>query len=92
MSLDVVLTIPGAQLPVDQERICVRDAGQTKSISRAEWDARSPDREPVTVHAAHATTDTVYHATITHNLGAMARAAELAAAGVTRTAPVPDMR
>ena len=75
MSLDVYLTLPGqSQDPDHEPRIFIREGGQTKQISRAEWDARYPDREPVT-----ATPDeedaTVYTANITHNLNTMAQEA-----------------
>ncbi len=77
MSLDIYLTIPGAQLPVEQDRIYIRADGQTKPISRAEWDARHPGQVPVTVHYDYDTTDEVYTANITHNLSEMARHAGL---------------
>jgi hypothetical protein len=77
MSLDISLTLPGAQLPVPLEQIWIRAQGQTRQISRAAWHQRHPEREPVTLTPTHATTDEVYHANITHNLGAMAAAAGL---------------
>lgn len=70
MSLDVYLSIPGCQSPTRQV-IFVREDGQTKEISREEWDRLYPGREPVTVD----TTDEVYSANITHNLTDMADAA-----------------
>jgi hypothetical protein len=69
MSLDVYLTLPGVQATTE-DRIYVREEGQTKVITRAEWDARFPDREPYVVAASD--TDSVYTANITHNLGRMA--------------------
>lgn len=72
MSLDVCLTVPGVQHSTE-DRIFIREDGQTKAITRAEWDARGEDREPVT-----ASTDDggeVYTANITHNLNRMAREA-----------------
>jgi len=77
MSLDVMLTIPGARIPVEEDRIFIREDGQQKSLTRAEWDARYPGRAPVTVHDGRETTDEVFTANITHNLGEMARQAGL---------------
>lgn len=54
-----------------REVIFVREDGQTRSVSREEWDELYPGREPVTVQTA----DTVYEANITHNLNRMAEAA-----------------
>lgn len=75
MSLDVYLTKPGTHgdsfvVP----RIFIREAGQTREISREEWDQKFPGAEPVTVENENAT-DEVYSANITHNLNAMADAA-----------------
>jgi hypothetical protein len=71
MSLDVYLTLPNAQQQSTGSGIFIREDGQTKEISRAEWDARYPDREPITV-LADFEDDSVYSANITHNLGKMA--------------------
>lgn len=74
MSLDVYLTttqpVPVTSDPV----IYYREAGQNKALTRAEWDARFPEREPIT---GPVDPTQVYHANITHNLIAMAKAAEL---------------
>jgi hypothetical protein len=78
MSLDIFLTMPGAQIPVAPARIFIREDGQTTAITRAEWDARHPGTEPVTLRAdPRATTDQVYTANITHNLAEMAQHAGL---------------
>lgn len=53
--------------------IFVRENGATREITRAEWDAAFPGREPVIVE--HAEVDYLYSANITHNLGAMAEEA-----------------
>ena len=75
MSLDLYLELPGQPQPPDPEpRIFIREDGQTKRISRAEWDAKYPEREPVTVTPDKEET-TVYHANITHNLNTMAQVA-----------------
>lgn len=73
MSLDVYLTLPDAQ-PDVVENIFVREGGQNRRITRAEWDARYPDTEPFTVAALE---DEAYHANITHNLTTMAHEAHL---------------
>ncbi len=76
MSLDVSLTVPEA-LPVDPTpQIWIREGGQQKTITRAEWDARHPGHAPVAL-TPPAETHTVYTANITHNLNVMAGAAGL---------------
>lgn len=72
MSLNVYLNLPGAQT-THETRIYIREDGQTKAISRTEWDARFPDREPAIVESGG--DGQVYSANITHNLGRMAQAA-----------------
>lgn len=68
MSLDVFLNLEGTN--VLHVGIPIREDGQMKRISRAEWDERYPDREPI---APAPTVDTrVYSANITHNLNRMA--------------------
>lgn len=76
MSLDVYLEIKGAQdfLFLSEPLICIREDGQTKRITREEWERRFPDREPVTVTPPR-DDDIVYSANITHNLSKMAREA-----------------
>jgi hypothetical protein len=73
MSLDVYLTLPGVQVQIEQPRIFIREDGQNKEISRADWDARFPDREPYTVTPEDS--ETVYSGNITHNLSKMANEA-----------------
>lgn len=70
MSLDVYLTLAGVQ-DDPHERIYIREDGRTKEITRDEWDARFPGREPVSVKS-HASDSRVYSANITHNLNRMA--------------------
>lgn len=69
MSLDVYLTLPHPQDDT-RGRIFIREDGQNKEITRAEWDARFPDREPFTVSSSD--DGEVYSANITHNLNKMA--------------------
>lgn len=76
MSLDVYLTMKGVQNLDGGEHIFIREDGQNKEISRAEWDERFPGREPV-VAILDSDDDTVYSANITHNLNKMAREATL---------------
>ncbi len=76
MSLDVFLET-AERNPLGQNgepHIFIREDGQTKQISRGEWDRRFPGREPVTIEE-DAEDFCVYTANITHNLGAMADAA-----------------
>lgn len=79
MSLDVYLEIEGNKdvQPLDGgEHILIRDNGQTKEVSREEWDKLYPGREPVTVTFPDGT-DTVFDYNITHNLNRMADVAGL---------------
>ncbi len=73
MSLDVYLNIPG-HVPTKSSGIFIRDGGQTREISREEWDKLHPDIDPVTVETSNTH---VYSANITHNLGKMAKEADL---------------
>ena len=77
MSLHVYLTLDTHRHgEAERKAIFVRENGATKEITREEWDARYPGREPVTVTLGGDREDnTVYSANITHNLGAMAAAA-----------------
>lgn len=74
MSLDVYLTQKGVQNLESGPRIFIRENGQTKEISRAEWTERYPGREPVAVELP-TDDETVYDANITHNLNKMANEA-----------------
>lgn len=78
MSLDVYLFLEGATHHFDSApQIFIREDGQTKRISREEWDARYPGREPVVVIPTDEKDTCVYHDNITHNLNTMAKEAEL---------------
>ena len=70
MSLDVYLEMEGVEKSVSVERIFIREDGQTKEISLAEWQERFPGREPFAVETDD--DETVYSANITHNLNKMA--------------------
>lgn len=74
MSLNVYLT-SGANTK-SGSGIFVRENGQMKEISRAEWDERFPGREPIIANPIIANQDEggdeVYSANITHNLNRMA--------------------
>lgn len=74
MSLDVYLRLPGTA-PRPTSGIFVREDGATRELTREEWDARFPGREPVVANMTDDTDTTVYDANITHNLGKMADAA-----------------
>lgn len=95
MSLDVYLRLPGGTHQHDA-RIFIREGGQTREISRAEWDERYPGREPFTLLPG--ATDEVYSANITHNLNQMAEAAGIYYAlwrpeviGITRAEHLIDL-
>lgn len=71
MSLDVSLTVPGANRQT-QPGIFIREDGQTREISAEEWNRRFPGRDPVVFNPPDVTTDEVFEWNITHNLGKMA--------------------
>ena len=73
MSLDVYLEVE--ELLLQMPGIFIREDGQTKRITREEWDARFPDREPIETPLQE--TNTVFSANITHNLNTMADEAGL---------------
>lgn len=54
--------------------IFIREDGQTKEISRVEWDERFPGCEPSVIDSIDYS---VYDGNITHNLAKMAREADL---------------
>lgn len=70
MSLDVYLEMEELEPSVSVERIYIREDGQTKEISLAEWQERFPGREPFAVETDD--DKEVYWANITHNLNKMA--------------------
>ncbi len=76
MSLDVTLTLKGANIERASSAIFIREGGQTREISEEEWNERNPDREPVRAVLSEPS-DEVYTANITHNLTTMADAADL---------------
>jgi hypothetical protein len=75
MSLDVSLITKEPQIKKASSGIFVRENGQTREIPLEEWNARNPDREPVTLEQEETETNEVYSENITHNLGAMAKEA-----------------
>lgn len=71
MSLDVYLE---SEMPhIERPGIFIRRDGSTVEISRDEWNALYPDREPIETQE-HETT-ILYGANITHNLSRMAQEA-----------------
>ena len=48
MSLNVYLTLKGSENHHEGSGIFVRENGETKEITRAEWDEKFPGREPFT--------------------------------------------
>ena len=75
MSLDVYLVLE-ADAKTEPERwaIFIRENGENREVSRAEWDRLHPGREPVMAKVGGETRE-VYSRNITHNLNAMAEAA-----------------
>lgn len=72
MSLDVWLKQQGARRR-SGTGIFIRDGGETREITQAEWDAAFPGRDPVIMQDTEESE--VYSANITHNLGRMAEEA-----------------
>lgn len=70
MSLDVYLTLED-EVAVSGTGIYIREDGQVRELTRAEWDERFPDQEPISVNEP-IFTEAIYSANITHNLGKMA--------------------
>jgi len=71
MSLDVWLILTGAKNGNSGSGIFVRENGQTKEISRAEWDGKFPGCEPVIADIPQ-DDEEVFEYNITHNLNTMA--------------------
>lgn len=71
MSLDVYLKADNGN--TTDTGVFIREEGQIKEITRAEWDEKFPMREPVMT--TRRVDGEVYHANITHNLNQMAREA-----------------
>ena len=72
MSLDVYLKLEGQKIKVSSG-IFIRENGQTKEITKEEWDKKFPNREPIiAVDFGKENDNLVYTANITHNLGVMA--------------------
>lgn len=71
MSLDVYLIDEKAEKSNSGSGIFIRENGQTKEISQAEWDEKFPGQKPV-IFCSDDDSNGVFHANITHNLGLMA--------------------
>lgn len=76
MSLDVYLKLPGA-IRKPGSGIWIREYGETRQLTREEWDDRFPGCEPVAVREPEDVVmdDEVYSRSVTHNLNKMADAA-----------------
>jgi hypothetical protein len=75
VSLDVYLRMPGLVTAKESGGIFIRENGETREISREEWDERFPGREPLRMLEVTDDSGEVFEANITHNLGRMADAA-----------------
>ena len=76
MSLTVYLKMSEPVWVPAGSGIFVREGGQTIEISREQWDAKYPGKEPVAFRQDDdRETNEVYSANITHNLGLMAKEA-----------------
>jgi hypothetical protein len=78
MSLDVYLKVKNSNINKNHgSGIFIRDNGETREISREEWNIQFPNTEPVMVKSSENNDDDdeVYSANITHNLGEMAKMA-----------------
>ena len=75
MSLDVYLEAEELFTPAAHRTgIFVRENGRHVELTREQWDAMNPGREPVVAQMPEETT-TLFEANITHNLNRMADAA-----------------
>lgn len=80
MSLDIYLHSDTPVRQVPGSGIFIRTDGQTKEISREEWDELHPGAEPIAFNhdpEGPVTTTCVFHSNITHNLAKMASKALL---------------
>ncbi len=75
MSLDVTLRMRNEKIQKITTGIFVRENGQTKEISKEEWDLKHPGQEPIVFMPDNYESDVVFEYNITHNLGVMADAA-----------------
>jgi hypothetical protein len=75
MSLDVYLETDTPQPPQFTSGIFVREGGSNREISREEWDAKFPGKEPFVLSQPQRERCDVFSANITHNLVRMAEAA-----------------
>jgi hypothetical protein len=78
MSLDVALFLKSPNGKLDTNKgsgIYIREDGQTKEVTREEWDERFPNREPVVIRNDDSEEVQVFEGNITHNLNKMAREA-----------------
>ncbi len=73
MSLSVYLNQPGQLTERRIDAIFIREKGSLKEITREEWNRKFPGEAPITV--TKESSDCVFEANITHNLGEMAGAA-----------------
>ena len=73
MSLDVYLSGEATTSP-ERWAIFIREDGETKEITREEWDQRRPGEEPAMAKVGGETT-VLYSRNITHNLTMMAKGA-----------------
>jgi hypothetical protein len=77
MSLDITLHQPGLAIDTYSSDIFICCEGSIIEISRDEWDKLYPGQEPVKVPELEEKSDIVFGYNITHNLGAMAAAADI---------------
>ena len=76
MSLDVYLYDDNTLgKNADRSGIFIREEGQTKEISHAEWDEKFPGRKPIIAQIDEDSDGLCFTANITHNLGEMAEKA-----------------
>ncbi|MCK9598255.1 MAG: hypothetical protein M0R06_04380 [Sphaerochaeta sp.] len=75
MSLDVYLKVDEPVLVQGCTGVFIRENGVQRELAADEVEKYFPDSEPFRLESTEEVTDTVFHANITHNLGAMAREA-----------------
>lgn len=77
MSLDIHLISQKKVFSTKHSGIFVREKGQMKEISEEEWYKKHPNNEPVRFLGEKQETNRIYDSNITHNLTAMADAADI---------------
>ena len=77
MSLDVYLSVDEPMTQPKRSGIFIREFGQMRELSRAEWKRLYPESQPATYVETPDESNIIFTRNITHNLTEMARKADL---------------